>query len=215
MSLFIPGPAGRLEALLWHAKDESGADCEPRAAAVVCHPHPLGGGTMHNNVVFRLARGLQHAGLTVLRFNFRGVEASEGVHHGEGGEVEDARAALDWLAAAVPGVPLWGAGFSFGARTMAALAPREPRLQHLVLVALPAKAYDCRFVREVTVPGLVLMAGADPYGNASDLRERVGELPQVLEVDEIPDVDHFFRGATPQLEARIREHARATLEPRR
>jgi hypothetical protein len=214
MTLFIPGPAGRLEALHWNAKDESGGAIAARAAAVVCHPHPLGGGTMHNNVVFRLARGLQLAGLEVLRFNFRGVEASEGVHHGEGGEVEDARAALDWLAARVPGVPLWGAGFSFGARTMATLALSEARLEHLVLVALPAKAYDCSSVRDVRQPGLVLMAGADEFGNAADLRERVGELPAGLAVDEIPAVDHFFRGATPQLEARIRRHALATLETR-
>lgn len=209
MSLFISGPQGRLEAILWRAQ---GVDT-PRAAAIVCHPHPLGGGTMHNNVVFRLARGLQHAGLTVLRFNFRGVEASEGQHHGEGGEIEDARAAVDWLAAQVPDVPLWGAGFSFGARTVAGLALNETRLAHLVLVALPAKAYDCRFVRDVRVPGLILMAGADEFGNAAELRQRVPDLPQTFAVDEIPGVDHFFRGATPELEQRIRLHAQGTLEP--
>ena len=106
MTLFIPGPSGKLEAIVWQAMDEQGAQCAPRAAAVVCHPHPLGGGTLHNNVVFRVARGLRSAGLTVLRINFRGVEASEGVHDGEGGEVEDARAALDWLSAEVSDVPL-------------------------------------------------------------------------------------------------------------
>jgi alpha/beta superfamily hydrolase len=212
MELFIPGPAGRLEAILWRARGEDGEERAPRAAAIVCHPHPLGGGTMHNNVVFRLARGLQNAGLTVVRFNFRGVEASDGQHHGEGGEAEDARAALDWLAAEVPGVPLWGSGFSFGSRTVAALALREPRLAHLLLVALPAKAYDCRFVRDVRVPGLCLMAGRDEFGNADDLRGRVPDLPEGLEVDEIPDVDHYFRGATPEVEARVRRHAQRTLE---
>ena len=213
MTLFIPGPEGRLEAILWRARGDDGEQTAPRAAAIVCHPHPLGGGTMHNNVVFRLARGLQRAGLTVVRFNFRGVEQSDGQHHGEGGEVEDARAALDWLAAEVPGVPLWGAGFSFGSRTVAGLALSEPRLERLVLVALPAKAYDCRFVAGVRQPGLVLMAGEDEFGNAAELRARVPDLPDTLEVEEIPGVDHFFRGATPKLEERIRAHARRTLEP--
>src|SRR5262245_13610982 len=120
MELFIPGPAGRLEAILWAPK------VAPRAAAIVCHPHPLHGGTMHNNVVFRIARALQSCGLAVLRFNFRGAGASAGEHDGQGGEVEDARAALDHLASAHPGIPLWAAGFSFGARMAAALAMDEP-----------------------------------------------------------------------------------------
>lgn len=214
MTLFIPGPEGRLEAILWHAKGDDDEEIAPRAAAVVCHPHPLGGGTMHNNVVFRLARGLQRAGVTAVRFNFRGVEQSAGQHDGEGGEVEDARAVLDWLAAEVPGVPLWGAGFSFGSRTMAGLALTEARLEHLVLVGLPAKAYDCRFVAGVPQPGLILQAGQDEYGNAADLRARVPDLPSALAVDEIPDVEHFFRGATPELEERIRAHARRILEHR-
>lgn len=202
-----------MEAILWHAKDDDGEETAPRAAAIVCHPHPLAGGTMHNNVVFRVARGLQRAGLTVVRFNFRGVEESDGRHHGDGGEIEDARAALDWLAAEVPGVPLWAGGFSFGSRTVAGLALREPRLAQVLLVAVPAKAYDCRFVADVRVPGLILMAGADEFGNADDLRASVPDLPATLVVDEIPGVDHYFRGETPQVEERIRAHARRTLEP--
>ena len=108
-SLTIPGPAGSLEALL-----EEPDHCEPRLAAVVCHPHPLFGGTMHNKVVYRIARGLRRAGIVVLRFNFRGVGRSEGEHAHMIGEVEDARAALEYLRARYPHLAYALAGFSFG-----------------------------------------------------------------------------------------------------
>jgi len=212
MTLFIPGPAGRIEALAWPAQDEAGAAVAPRAAAFVCHPHPLFGGTLHNNVVFRIARGLQRAGAAVVRFNFRGVEQSEGVHDGAGGEEEDARAVLEWLSERHPRLPLWAAGFSFGARTVAALAVREPRIARLVCVALPCKVFDCSALRSLRQPALCLMAGRDQYGNLSDLRERLPDLPAAVELDEIPGEDHFFRGATRELELRVRAWARRQLE---
>src|SRR5688572_18971269 len=173
MRLFLDGPSGRLEAILW--TPSGGAT--PRAAAIVCHPHPLGGGTMDNNVVFRIARGLQSAGLVALRFNFRGAGGSEGVHDGHGLEEEDAVAALDHLGREYPGVPLWAAGFSFGARTVASLARREPRIEKLALVALPTRAYDCTFVREIRQPTYVLLAGEDEYGTPADFQASLGELP--------------------------------------
>jgi len=213
MTLFIPGPAGRLEALAWSAQDEAGGEAVPRGAAVVCHPHPLFGGTMHNNVVFRIARALQRAGLSVVRFNFRGVEQSEGVHDGRGGAEDDALAVLDWLAERHPGLPLWAAGFSFGARTVAALAAREPRIAHVLCVALPCKVFDCSGLATLGQPTLCLMAGLDQYGTLADLRARFPDLPAHIETDEIEGVDHFFRGATPQLEARVRAHALRHLEP--
>src|SRR5438477_12618625 len=115
-SLFIPGPAGRLEAIL-----EEPADREPREAVLVCHPHPQHGGTMHNKVVYRLARGLRRAGAVVLRFNFRGVGRSQGEHGHLTGEIEDARAALGWLQGRYPELPFALAGFSFGARVITQL----------------------------------------------------------------------------------------------
>ncbi len=211
MALFIPGPAGRLEAILWRPKAEDSTTREPRAAALVCHPHPLGGGTMHNNVVFRIARGLQHAGLAALRINFRGAGESEGQHDLGRGEEDDARAALDWLEREFPGLPLWAAGFSFGGRVLAGLAAREPRIRRLICVALPCKAFDCSVIRHVRCPTLCLMAGADGFGTLSDLLERVPDLPPNVETDDIPGVDHFFQGATPEVEARIRDHARRHL----
>ncbi len=207
MRHFIPGPAGRLDAISWLPKD----GVAPRAAAVVCHPHPVFGGTMDNNVAFRVARGLQSAGLAVLRFNFRGAGDSEGEHDGNGAEEQDVVAALDHLEREFPGLPLWGAGFSFGARTVGALALREPRMRRLLLVALPSKAYDCTFIRALTQPTHVLLAGNDEFGTPDDFHERIGALTSHFEIDVVPDVDHFFRGRTPELERRVRAWAERSL----
>ncbi|MCE9594090.1 MAG: alpha/beta hydrolase [Planctomycetes bacterium] len=212
MQLFIPGPVGRLEAILWMPKGEQDEELAPRAVAVVCHPHPLAGGTMHNNVVFRTARGLQRAGFAVLRFDFRGVEGSEGSHDGRGGEDEDARAAVAWLAARFPGLAIWGAGFSFGARTMMALAPKEPRLARILLVALPVKSFDCSALTLVPQPTHLVMSGNDEHGSYADLRARFPVLPAHIDAEVIEGVDHFFRGKTPELEARVRRFAEQTLE---
>ena len=207
MDLFIPGPVGRLEAVLWQPADKQA----PRAAAVMCHPHPLFGGTMKTNALFRAARGLQNAGLAVLRFNFRGVEKSEGAHDGQGGEELDALAALDWIERELPGVPLWGGGYSFGARTMAALALRDGRIKRVVLVALPFRIYDCPPIDRLEQPGLILFGGNDEFGTRADLQARHPSLPPRLEVLEIAGADHHFRGKTPQVEDAIKKHARAAL----
>jgi alpha/beta superfamily hydrolase len=201
MSLFIPGPLGPLEARLWKAEGE------PRAAAVFCHPHPLHGGTMHSTPVFRVARALQTAGAAVLRFNFRGVGRSAGTHHGAGGEVEDARAALDWLAGELSGAPLWAGGFSFGARTAATLALSEPRLARVVLIAMPVLAYDCSFLDELRAPGLICQAGEDEFGNLAALRARHPALDPRLELREVPGADHFFHGHVDELQAIVSETA--------
>ncbi|MCC6409266.1 MAG: hypothetical protein IT453_19060 [Planctomycetes bacterium] len=212
MQLFIPGPVGRLEALLWLPKGAHGEDLPLRAAAVVCHPHPLAGGTMHNNVVFRTSRGLQRAGFAVVRFKFRGVEHSDGTHDGRGGEDEDARAAVAWVEQRFPGVPIWGSGFSFGARTMLGLAPSEPRLARLLLIALPVKSFDCASLVSVPQPTHLVMSGNDEHGSYDDLRARFPALPAHVDAEVIEGVDHFFRGKTPELETRVRRHAEHVLE---
>src|SRR5579862_9448930 len=111
-TLFLPGPAGRLEALLWSVAEIQNSAAP--LAAIVCHPHPLFGGSMHNKVVYQTAKTLHRFGLPVLRFNFRGVGLSEGAHDKGRGEVADAAAALNFLAAEYPGASLLAAGFSFG-----------------------------------------------------------------------------------------------------
>jgi hypothetical protein len=209
MGLMIPGPAGRLEALLW--LPEHGAT--PRAAACVCHPHPAHGGTLKNNVVHRTARALQQAGLAVLRFNFRGVGRSAGEHDGRGAEDDDLTAALDWLEHELPELPLWAAGFSFGARTAARVATRDARVERVILVALPVLAYPCAFAADIEQPGLAVMAGDDDFGTLAALRERFPGLAARLETVEVPGADHFFTGKLPELHALVAGHASRALNP--
>src|ERR1700692_1347783 len=126
-SLFVDGPAGRLEALL-----EEPEEATPREAALVCHPHPQHGGTMHNKVVYRIARGLRRSGSVILRFNYRGVNLSEGTYdHGEG-ELEDARAAIEYLHARYPELPCTLAGFSFGSRIVLRLGCSEAGARRVI-----------------------------------------------------------------------------------
>src|ERR1700733_9637645 len=132
-SLFLSGPAGRLEALLEEPEEEP-----LREAALVCHPHPQHGGTMHNKVVYRIARGLRRAGAVVLRFNYRGVNLSEGQYDHGIGEVEDARAALALLRSRYPSLPFSLAGFSFGSRIILKLGCEMPGVSRLIAVGFPA-----------------------------------------------------------------------------
>ena len=166
---------------------------------------------MGSNVVFRGGRAVQGAGVAVRRLNYRGVGTSAGAFHGEGGEVEDRRAALEWLEQEVPGVPLWAGGFSFGARTAAALAAQEERVRQVLLIALPVLAFPCAVANDISCPGLVLMPGKDRFGTAADVRELLPGLAQRAEVDEIEGADHFFGGAMEDLQARVGDWALRAL----
>jgi hypothetical protein len=208
MDVAIDGPAGRLQGKLW---EPQGA---PRAACVVCHPHPLHGGTMDNKVVFRAARGLQHAGLAVLRFDFRGVRASQGVHDGQGGEADDLGAALDWLVARHPGVEAWAGGFSFGSRTAVQRALVDARIRRLVLVALPVLAFDCAYFARIAVPALVVMGEQDTYGTLPELRRQFPVLPADVETVEIAGAGHFFDDQTHELQETVRAYAARVLDER-
>ena len=169
---------------------------------------------MNTTALFRSARGLEEAGLAVLRFNFRGVGKSAGVHDGKGGEELDLKAAIDWMATEFPGVELWAGGFSFGSRTLGSYASKDPRVKRILLVALPVKVFDCSFLLRITQPGLILMAGRDEFGTLRELKELFPKLPPQLETDEIPDVTHYFANGTQELQARVRRFAEESLANR-
>jgi len=191
-SLFVNGPAGRLEALL-----NSGAD-NANYAALVCHPHPVYGGTMHNKVVFHAMKALNSFGFPVLRFNFRGFGLSEGEHaHGEG-EAEDVRAALDWLDGEYR-LPLVFAGFSFGAAVGLRVACPDDRVKAVIGLGLPVqpvddRTYDLDFLRSCAKPKLFVSGSRDQFGPRAKLEALVNSLPEPKKLVIIDSADHFFEG---------------------
>jgi alpha/beta superfamily hydrolase len=197
-SLFLDGPAGRLEALL-----EEPEDTAPSEAALVCHPHPQHGGTMHNKVVYRIARGLRRTGAVVLRFNYRGVNLSEGVYaHGEG-ELEDARCALNALRGRYPDLPVTLAGFSFGSRIALKLACAGEPARRAIAVGFPTVYKDRGYLENCTVPRVFVQSTLDQYGPAADLAALVAGLPEPKKLVFIEAQDHFFAGALEKLEEEI------------
>jgi alpha/beta superfamily hydrolase len=153
----------------------------------------------------------------VLRFNFRGVGASEGKHvgtRGPGGEEDDLAAALDHLAQLYPAAELWAGGFSFGSRTAVGLALRDGRIRRLILIALPVRTFDTSPLETLELPGLIVMGGRDDFGTLADLQERLPILVRSTDAQEIADADHFFRDHTRELSERIRTYAARQLELR-
>lgn len=185
--LFIQGPVGRLEAIL---EEPEGALVE---AALICHPHPKGGGTMHNKVVHRLARGLRNSGCVVLRFNYRGVNLSEGEYDHGAGEIDDAHTALTELVSRYPNVPVLGAGFSFGSRIVLHLARREQQIQRVMVVGFPTKYPNREYVYEVSQPRYFVQSTNDEFGPKPELQIFYDTLAQPKHIDWIESTDHFFK----------------------
>ena len=194
-SLFLAGPAGRLEALL-----EEPEDAAPREAALVCHPHPRHGGTMHNKVVHRIARGLRHAGCVVLRFNYRGVNLSEGVYDNGVGEVDDARVALAELRRRYPDLPFTLAGFSFGSRIALKIGCAGSGARRVIAVGFPTIYPDREYLDGCTAPRYFVQSTHDEFGPLADLEAVVAALPEPKQLIAIPARDHFFAGALEELE---------------
>jgi len=182
--IFFPGPSGRLQGLYRPFE-------KPRAAVVVCHPHPQFGGTMNNKVVYWMARAFESIDCSVLRFNFRGVEQSEG-HWDEGaGETEDAAAALDWLHAENPDVPLWLAGFSFGSYAGLNAARQDARVERLFAVAPAVNLWDFSFMQGDTRP-LTVVAGASDTIVPYTAIAAATRLQGGAQLHTINDAGHFF-----------------------
>jgi alpha/beta superfamily hydrolase len=192
MTLAIPGPAGTLEALL----DAAPA---PRAAVVFAHPLPTHGGTMHTKAVFQGAKGLSRIGCAVLRFNFRGVGRSTGSFDEGQGEMEDFRAALDFMAARYPGVSLWAAGFSFGAWIALETGAADPRVTALIAVAPPVARYHFARTLETTKPKFFIQGNLDELCPIKDLWAFYGRLKEPKEIVVIDGASHLFDGKTPEI----------------
>jgi uncharacterized protein len=191
-SLSLAGPAGRLEALL-----NAGSPTATHAA-VVCHPHPLYGGTLHNKVVFHAMKAFNSFGFPVLRFNFRGTGLSEGQHANGVDEVEDVRTALDWLEREYA-LPVICAGFSFGAAVGLRAAYDDPRVPALIALGLPAlpvegRNYSFEFLRECTKPKLFVSGSRDQYAPPGKLEALVETFAEPKKLVRIEAGDHFFEG---------------------
>jgi hypothetical protein len=201
-SLFLDGPAGRLEALL-NAGSETATH-----AAVVCHPHPLFGGTLHNKVVFHTMKALNSFGFPVLRFNFRGAGLSQGEHDQGNGEVEDVRTALDWIDTEFH-LPLVFAGFSFGAAVGLRAACSDARVRAAIGVGVPVgpvaagsevpRTYTFEFLQDCAKPKLFVSGGRDQFGPRVKLEALVASVPEPKKLVVIEGADHFFEGRLREL----------------
>ena len=215
-SLSLAGPAGRLEALL------NAGSTSATHAAVVCHPHPLYGGTLHNKVVFHAMKALNSFGFPVLRFNFRGTGLSEGEHANGVEEVEDVRTALDWLEREYT-LPIIFAGFSFGAAVGLQATYADPRVPVLIglglpVVAIESRNYNFEFLRTCTKPKLFVSGSRDQYAPPGQLEALVNTFADPKKLVRIEAGDHFFEGRLREmreaLESWVREITLKTVTPK-
>ncbi len=208
-SLFLEGPAGQLEALL--------NEGTPTAthAALVCHPHPMFGGTMHNKVVFHTMKALNGFGFPVLRFNFRGTGLSQGEHDEGRGEVEDVRAGLQWLRDQYH-LPIIFAGFSFGTAVGLRAACPDPDVAAMIALGTPVapidnRAYDFSFLESCTRPKLFVSGARDQFGPRAKLEQMVALAAQPKRLVIIEGADHFFAGRLAELRKAIEEWVKETV----
>ena len=186
------GPAGRLEALLEEPASRDGRTL--RAAVVLAHPHPQYGGTLHSKVVYQASKALNELGCAVLRFNFRGVGASEGEWAEGSGEREDFRAALDLMASRYPAADLWTAGFSFGAWVAMTEGALDPRVSVLIGIAPPVGMHDFSAFKASTKPKFLIHGERDQVSPLKAVYELYGQLHEPRELAVIDAADHVFDG---------------------
>jgi uncharacterized protein len=198
-NLFLDGSGGRLEAILWTPAEAA----PPALAAVVCHPHPLFGGTMHNKVVYNAAKTIDALGLPVLRFNFRGAGLSAGEHDNGRGEQGDVQAALDFMAAQFRGIPLLLAGFSFGSVVGLRVGCRDARVTELIGLGIPVNNSDFSFLADCPKPKLFVHGAEDKFGARAKVEEVVASLPGENRLVVVEAADHFFAGHVKEFNAAI------------
>ena len=203
-SFFLDGPAGRLEATLWTAPTGDSLSSSVQSA-LVCHPHPMFGGTMHNKVVYQAAKALHELGIPVLRFNFRGVGLSEGSHDRGRGEQDDVRAGLNYLATEFLGHPILLAGFSFGAWVGLRVGCENERVSELVGLGLPVDRTDVSYLRVCAKPKLIIQGANDEFASRASVDNLFAEIPEPKKLVIVDGVDHFFAGKLPEVGAAIKE----------
>lgn len=203
-NLFIPVEHGRLEAIVKEPRSSVSAS----GVALVLHPHPLGGGTMHNKVTFRAAAALNDAGLVTLRINFRGVGQSTGEHDEGQGELEDVRAGLDYLTQHYAGQPITLCGFSFGARVGLEVGMSDNRVVSLISIGTPVDKYDFGFLEACAKPILFVHGDRDEFGSVQALERVISKIKQHnpnVESRVVKDSGHFFEAHLEELKAAITE----------
>ena len=199
-AFFLDGPVGRLEAILWTPTWIR----MPTLAAVICHPHPLFGGTLHNKVVYQTAKTLDLLGIPTLRFNFRGAGLSAGTHDKGRGEEGDVQAAIDFLAAEFSATPLLLAGFSFGSWVGLRVGCKDSRVAELVGLGIPVNSSDFTYLENCPKPKLFVQGGKDEFGSRGRVQELVASLSGEKRFVVVEDADHFFAGHLAQLDLAIR-----------
>jgi alpha/beta superfamily hydrolase len=212
-NFFLAGAAGRLEALLWTVPV-----ADPPLVAVVCHPHPLFGGTMHNKVVYQAAKALHLPDIPVLRFNFRGAGQSEGAHDRGIGEQADVRVALDYLAAVFPHRPILLAGFSFGSVVGLRVGCADQRVSELIGLGIPVDHSDLTYLRDCAKPKLIIQGGSDQFGSRANVEALFETLPAPKQLVFVEGADHFFTGHLEKVRAAIdawidERHPRSSTAP--
>lgn len=194
------GPAGDLEAIYREGKTDS------TRVAIVCHPHPQHGGTMHNKVVYRAAKAFESVGYPTLRFNYRGVGRSEGLFGDGLGEADDVKAAIDWLATERPGVDIVLCGFSFGAVIGLPIGAADERVTHLVGLGTPTDRFPFHLLSDVGKPKLFIQGDSDEFGTVDSLRTQLQSFAQPWELVVIEGADHFFTDYLDQLQEALASH---------
>ncbi len=207
-NIFVPVAHGRLEAILKQPRTAA------KGVALVLHPHPLGGGTMHNKVIFRAASALNDTGLATLRINFRGVGQSTGEHDNGRGELEDVRAGLDYLAAEFQNQPLTLCGFSFGARVGLEVGISDDRVRNLISIGTPIDKYDFSFLDAVRKPLLMIHGDRDEFGDVTRVMLLAAQLQEKADVElhVIKHSGHFFAGHLDELKQIITDWVNRQLQ---
>jgi uncharacterized protein len=198
-NFFLQGPVGKLEAILW-TPTRAGV---PRLAAILCHPHPLFCGTLHNKVVYQAAKSLDAFGIPVLRFNFRGAGLSAGEHDRGLGERGDVQTAIDFLANEFPNSSLLVGGFSFGSWVAMHVGCADARVQELIGLGIPVNNSDFTYLENCSKPKLIVQGTQDQYGGWEKVESVVAQIAGDTRLSFVQDADHFFAGHLEQLDQAI------------